>query len=141
MPNIDWNKLVDPQYWLEGIAGSSSITPAIENNSFFFWFFLYLFSGFLVLGIVMRVSQAFIHPEHPFQNKFPSWANNLMWFGVLGLGWFTLRQLNVGFLGARIWLLFGAVWMLILFYFIIRYFALFYRLERAYFKKTHLPKA
>jgi hypothetical protein len=136
MVKIDWTKLVDLKYWLEGVAGSSSLTPVIDKGSFFFWFFLYLFSGFLVLGITLRVAQAFIHSEHPFQRQLPFFGNNFIWMGLLGLLWFTLRETSVGFLGARIWLLAGLAWFLVIMYFLIRYFILFYPLEVNYYKKT-----
>jgi Na+/serine symporter len=136
MINIDWSKLVDLEYWLEGIAGSSSLTPVIERGSSFFWAFLYLFSGMLVFGVALRVTQAFLHSQHPLQKQFPTWGNNLIWMGILGLIWFTLRETSVGFLGARIWLLVGLVWLLVLLYFVIRYFIVFYPLEISYYKKN-----
>jgi hypothetical protein len=136
MFKIDWAKLIDLKYWLEGVAGSSSLTPVIDKSSHFFWFFLYLFSGFLVLGIALRLVQAFIHNDHPFQRQLPFFGNNFIWMGILGLLWFTLRETSVGFLGARIWLLVGMTWFLVVLYFLIRYFVLFYPLEINYFKKT-----
>jgi hypothetical protein len=138
MQNISWSKLGEITYWLEGVAGSTSITPVVEKNSFYFWTFLYTFSAVLILGIVLRVSQAFLHANHPFQSKFPLWGNNFMWMGILGLTWFTLRQVSVGFLGARFWLIIGFVWLLFILYFIIRYFVIFWPLEISYFKKTFL---
>ena len=136
MLNVDWSKLVDLKYWLEGVAGSSSLTPVIEKSSPFFWFFLYLFSGILVFGVALRVTQAFLHSEHPFQKQFPTWGNNLIWMGILGLTWFTLRETSVGFLGSRIWLLVGLVWVIVLLYLVIRYFVLFFPLEINYYKKN-----
>jgi hypothetical protein len=136
--NIDWSKLANLEYWLEGVAGKTSITPVIEKNSSFFWFFLYLFSAFFVVGVVMRVAQAFLHSSHPLQSKLPVWGNNFAWMGVLGLLWFLLRQLSVGFLGARFWLLIGLVWFIAVLYLIARYFINFFPLEYNYFKKNKL---
>jgi len=138
MNTIDWSKFVDIKYWLDGVAGNTSITPVIERGSLFFWFFLYLFSSLLILGIALRLVQAFLHTNHPLQNKLPFWGNNFTWMGILGLTWFTLRQLNTAFLGARFWLIVGIVWFSIIIYFIIRYFIVFYKLEYSYFKKTFL---
>ncbi len=137
MSQVDWSKLGDIKYWLEGIAGGVSITPVIEKGSFFFWFFLYLFSILLFLGIALRVAQAFLHPNHPFQNKFPFWGNNFIWMGLLGFFWFTLREVSVAFLGARIWLLVGLVWFLTIIAFIIRYFIVFFPLENQFYIKTY----
>ncbi len=137
---IDWSRFVDLKYWLEGIAGTSSITPIISKDSWFFWFFTYFFATFLVAGIVLRVSQAFLHSENPFQKRFPVWGNNLISMGLLGLLWFSLREFSVGFLGARIWLLVGLIWFLVFLYFLIRYFIIFFQLEMAYFKTSVLPK-
>lgn len=140
MSQVNWKKLLDAKYWLEGIAGSTSITPIIEKGSFAYWFFLYFFSSLLIFGIVLRISQAFIHEQHPFQNKFPVWANNFIWMGILGLLWFTLRQLSIGFLGTRLWLLFGCLWMGVLLYFILKYFIYFYSLEITYFRNSVFNK-
>lgn len=140
MNKIDWSRFIDLKYWLDGVAGDTSITPVIERGTFFFWFFLYLFSSLLILGIALRIAQAFLHNNHPLQSKFPNWGNNFIWMGILGLSWFTLRQLNTAFLGARFWLIVGLLWFIIVDYFIIRYFVVFYKLEKAYFKKTFLNK-
>ncbi|MEM1312763.1 MAG: hypothetical protein AAGF07_04865 [Patescibacteria group bacterium] len=135
MNNIDWAKLIDLQYWLEGVAGASSMTPVMGRDSFFFWFFLYLFSSFLTLGVLLRLYQAFIRSDHPFQKQLPFFGNNFMWMGVLGLLWFTLRETSVGFLGARIWLLVGLLWFLVITILLVRYFAIFYRLEINYYNR------
>jgi flagellar biosynthesis protein FliR len=140
MSKIDLKKLFDANYWLEGIAGSVSVTPVIEKGSFSYWFFIYLFSYFAIFGIILRVSQAFIHEQHPFQKHFPVWGNNFIWMGILGLVWFTARQLSIGFLGSRLWLIFGIFWVFILLYFIISYFIRFYNLEISYFRKVVLKK-
>jgi hypothetical protein len=60
--------------------------------------------------------------------------------GILGLGWFLLRQLSVGFLGARFWLAIGGAWFVVFTYFVIRYFVIFYRLEILYYKQNFAPK-
>jgi hypothetical protein len=139
MPQIDWNKFGQLSYWLEGVAGTTAVTPVNDRNEFFFWFFLYLFASLLVGGVALRVLQAFLNPLHPFQKKFPFWGDTLIWMGILGFSWFLLRQLSVGFLGARFWLLIGGVWGAIFLYFVIRYFVLFYQLEIAYYRKHHAP--
>ena len=135
MIEIDWSKLVSLDYWLEGIAGTSAVTPVIPKDSPFFWFFLYLFSGFIVAGILILLIKAFIHSEHPMQNKLPFLGNNFIWMGILGLVWFTMRETSVSFLGARIWLIFGLIWFLFVLIYFVRYLVFFYRLEIAYFRK------
>jgi hypothetical protein len=140
MLNIDWSRFIDPKYWLEGIAGGISQTPALTRDGFFFSFFLYLFSGFFVLAIIMKVVQAFLHDQNPLQSKFPTWSDNFLWMGILGLLWFILRNIQVGFLGSRVWILIGLVWFLILAYFIIKYFVINWRMEYKYFKTKVLSE-
>jgi hypothetical protein len=106
----------------------------------FFWFFLYLFSSLALFGFILRLIQAFLNDNHPLQIKLPIWGNNFIWMGVLGLGWFTLRQLSIGFFGARFWLLFGLIWFLTIIFLILKYYFIFYKLEIAYFKKHYLNK-
>lgn len=134
-PTIEWSQLVSLEYWLEGIAGGSvSATPPNEPDSFFFWFWLNVFSVVLISGVVARIAQAFLHDKHPFQSKLPFWGNNLIWMGVLGLSWFLMRQIEVGFLGARIWVLAILVWAIVIALMSLRYFMTFYPIEREYFK-------
>lgn len=141
MPQIDWNKLVSLEYWLEGIAGGAiSSTPVNEANSFFFYFWLNLFSWIFIIGIVIRFSQAFLHDKHPFQNKLPFWGNNAIWFGILGLFWFVSRQIEIGFLGSRLWILSFVIWGLVILGLSIRYFIVFFPIEWAYYKKILLDQ-
>ncbi len=134
--NIDWDKFKSLDYWLAGISGNIAITPIIEKNSQFFWFFLWLFAILFSIGVLMKISTLFLHINHPLNSKLNIWGDNILWIGIVGDGWFLLRQLGVGFLGARLWLLPMVLWFLILFFFIIRYFWLYFYLEYLYFKKN-----
>lgn len=134
MLNIDWSKISDAKYWLEGVAGGVSATPPLVENGFFFNLFLYLFTSLFVLGICLKISQAFLNDQHPLQTKFPIWSDNFIWMGILGLLWFVLRNIQVGFLGARIWIFAGFIWFAILAYFIVKYFILNWKIEYNYFK-------
>ena len=134
MFNVDWSRFSDAKYWLEGVSGGISVTPALSRDGFFFTFFLYLFSTLFVFGIIMKVSQAFLNDLHPLQKKFPTWSDNLIWMGILGLIWFTLRNIQVGFLGARIWIVLGTFWFLTLLYFVVKYFIQNWGIEYRYFK-------
>ena len=134
LKGIDWSRFTDPKYWLEGVAGGVSATPALDRDGFFYTFFLYLFSILFVLGVSLKVSQAFLYDLHPLQKKFPTWSDNFIWMGVLGLLWFILRNIQVGFLGSRIWIFVGLVWFAILMYFILKYFIQNWRIEYKYFK-------
>lgn len=143
MSEINWNKLASLEYWLEGIAGgagSSYTIRPVDMSSSFFWVYLYSFSVLFLLGIMIRVSQAFIHEENPFQAKFPSLGNNFISMGILGYFWFFLRQTQITFLGTRIWLIFGVIWFLILGYWFVSYLFTFYGIEMNYFKKEILGK-
>ncbi len=137
--NIDWSKVTDLKYWLEGIAGGVSATPALVTNGFFYNLFLYLFTSFFVLGVCMKVSQAFLNDQHPLQKKFPTWSDNFIWMGILGLTWFVLRNIQVGFLGARVWIFVGFIWFAVLMYFIIKYFIQNWNIEYTYFKNKVFP--
>jgi hypothetical protein len=136
MPNINWSKLVDPSFWLEGVAGSVAIVPIIPKDSFFFWGFLYLFSGLFIAGVSIRVWQIFLDEYHPLQKQLPLWGNNLILMGVFGLGWFLMRQLSVGLLGARLWVLLGSIWFLVVLGLAIHYFIIYFPLEIQYYKKN-----
>lgn len=136
MNKVDWSRLVELEYWLEGVAGTSAITPAVEKDSLFFWFFVNIFTFLFGMGVITLTAQKFINPKHPIHTQLPVWGNNFVWMGLLGIIWFLLRQIEVGFLGARIWLIVGFVWIIILLYLIIRYFVVYFPLEYAFYKKN-----
>jgi hypothetical protein len=136
MPSIDWSKLITFNYWLEGLqstSGSSIVTPVIDQSSWFFWFYVWLFSGLVILGIILRLATVFLDKKVPTYDQLPLWSNNIIWMGVLGIGWFTARQLSVAFIGARFWLIIGFVWFLIILGLAIRYFIQFFPLELKYY--------
>jgi len=135
MPEINWNKLLTLDYWLEGLAGQNVSTPFIQPESFFYWFYLYLFSSLIVAGIVIRCAMAFIHERHPIQKRIPMLSTNVIWIGIVGLMWFLARQTNFVMVGARMWILVLLAWGLIVAYLFIRDMIYFYPVERAYFRK------
>ena len=138
--NINWAKLFDITYWLEGIAGGSnslSITPPNNKVEFFFWFWLSLFAAFWFVGIGIKIWRAWIPEKHPLKNdwKISFWSNNFLWIAVLGDFWFLFRQINVPFLGSRLWIIIGFIWLIVVLYFIIRYFTFNWPMERMYYKR------
>ena len=135
MSYIDQSKLLDVKYWLEGIAGNSSVTPVVQMNSFIYFLFIYTFASFIVIAIILFVSNQFLNNRNPLKNKLPFLANNLFWMGTLGLLWFTLRQTQVGFLGARIWLIIGLCWFIVVMFFTIKYIFQNLALEMRYYSK------
>jgi len=140
MPSINWENFAKLEYWFQGIAGESAVTPPLEKGSWFFWFFIWLFTAFFVLGIGFKLIPTFAHSQNPLSPKLNFWGNNLLWMGILGAGWLSVRQLSVGFLGARFWLVVGLIWFLVILSFAIRYFVNFYHFELVYFKKSVLKK-
>jgi hypothetical protein len=137
MSNINWSKLSDIKYWLEGIAGNSSLTPIIPINSFIYNLFVYSFGTFAIIGIIVLVTNQFLKDKNPLKSKLPFIGSNFLWMGLLGFLWLTLRQTQVGFLGARIWLLVGAIWFLTIMFFILKYVILYMRLEMQYYSKLN----
>ncbi len=144
MPKINWGNFIDPEYWLEGIAGSRGtqdgqqpgISLIIQADSWFFWAYLTIFATFVILGILLRASQAFFDEKHPLQKKFPAWSGQLALMGVLGFCWFFFRQINTTFLNSRIFLLFGLIWVIAFLVWVGRYFVKFYPLEILAYKKS-----
>jgi len=137
MNQVNWSNLVDLEYWFEGVAGSTAITSPLTIDTIHYKFFVILFSVFFGAGVVLLFSKNFLNKFNPLNSKFKVWANNLIWMGLLGGFWMFLRQAEVGFLGARMWLLVGVVWFLILVYLVIKYFVSIYPLERVYYLKHH----
>lgn len=143
MPSIDWEKLAKLEYWFEGIAGGISITTPIKEGSYFFWFFLWSFVIVFALGVVIKTIGSFLDTNHPLQLKLPFWGNSVIWISIWGVIWFLCRQLSVGFLGARFWLIVLAIWALVLLYFVGKYFIQNFKYELLYFQNTKkaLPTA
>jgi hypothetical protein len=135
MPTIYWEKLIRLDYWFEGIGGRVSITPPVEYGSWFFWFFISFFTAVFSIGVLIRVSQGFLHKNYPLQPKLNFWGNSVIWIGFWGLTWFLVRQLSVGFLGARFWLLVLGIWFLVILYLALRYLFSKYKFEKSYFDK------
>jgi hypothetical protein len=140
LPEIDWSKLIDIQYWFEGIIGTSATTPPVENESFFYWFFLTLFAVIIIVSVVGRVAISYLPTDHPIHDKLDAWTNNTAWIGTLGVLWFLARQVNVGFLGARFWLLVLALWFVILMYFALKYLLTLYPIEAIYYREKNQAK-
>ncbi len=141
MPSIEWSKLLTLKYWLEGTTASDTVNLLpVSQGSFFFYFYLAFFGGLIIVSILMLLAKLFLHPHHPLQDKFALLSGNLTWMGILGLGWFTLRQIQVSFLSARLWLLLGAIWFIAIAVYFIRYYISFYKLEMNYFKTKILKK-
>lgn len=136
MPKINWESFTKLEYWFSGIAGDLSSTPVIEKGSYFFWFFLAIFTAIFSIGVIMKVCTSFLKEDHPLNSKLNFWGDNVIWIGVLGNTWFLVRQLSVGFLGARFWVVVLAIWALILLYFIARYYIYFFKIEYLYFQKN-----
>jgi len=141
MIEINWNRLLDLNYWLDGVAGDTAFrtTEIISKDSPNFWFVLYFFSFVCIAGVAVRVSLAFLHDQNPFQIKFPGWSNHLIAIGLLGLVWFLSRQTSIKLLGSRLWILVFIAWGLFLVYGVTRYFLTFFPLEMRYFKQTYFP--
>lgn len=137
---INWLEFTKFDYWLAGISGEVSITPIVERNSSFFWLFLWVFALIIAFAILVKSITILLNEHHPLNSKLNLWGDNILWIGILGNGWFLLRQLSVGFLGSRLWLVLFFVWFLILLFFIIRYFVSFYKLEYLYYKKHYINK-
>lgn len=140
MQQIDWSKFGSLQYWTEGIAGNTAVTPVVERDSLFFWFFTVLFTVLFSKGVLLITATTFLDYKNPLVPKLSLWGNNYLWMGILGLLWFLLRQIEVGFLGSRIWLLVGLVWFLVVLGMIIRYFVAYFPLEWAYYRKNQQLK-
>ena len=136
MFDIDWGKLLTFNYWFEGLSGQSAITPEIDSSSPYFWFFLWLFSLTTTIGVLGMLSTAFAHPENPLKSRISMWSINLFWMGVLGSFWFLSRQLSIGFIGARFWLLVLLVWLVIVLLFAIKYFLTYFKIEYRYFTQS-----
>jgi hypothetical protein len=135
---LDWSKFIKIEYWLEGIAGSTSITPTISMDSPFLWYYLFIFSITFTFGVLLKLVTVFLHTENPISKKSSFLGSNLIWIAVIGVLWLILRQINVGFLGARLWLLFMVLWMIGVFTYLIRYFLLYFKYEYLYFQKKIL---
>jgi hypothetical protein len=135
MVSIDWSKLTRLDYWFEGVGGASSITPPIEQGSWFFWFFLSIFTAIFSFGVILKLAKSFLNENHPLQQRLSFWGSNIIAIGFTGVFWFLLRQLSVGLLGARFWLPLFLLWMLVIVYFAVRYFVSYFNIEMAYYKK------
>jgi hypothetical protein len=135
MPEIAFEKLLTLEYWLQGVSGTEAGAPFVEINSFFYWFYLNLFALAAMIAVALWLSKVFLHPKHPFQSLIPLVATNLFWGGIVGLSWFTFRQINFSLFGARFWLLVMGLWASIVLYFIIRHIRRFYFIEAAYYNE------
>lgn len=131
---IEWSKLASPDFWLEGIAGQNLISQPLSEDGFRN-FFLVLFAGFLVSGILIRLIKLFLPLEHPLQPHIGLWTANFIWMGALGLMWWLFNQLGpLLFIGSKLWLLVGLIWFLVVLFLIIKYFITDYKLEINYFR-------
>jgi hypothetical protein len=127
---FNWGKLLDIEYWFEGIVGTVSSTPVVYPDTHFFWLYLWILTAVFSVGVLTLAAKSLIHPLHPLQSQLNLVGNNITWMGVLGLIWFFCREISVGIFGARFWILVGLCWLAILAFFVIRYFKVYYPLER-----------
>jgi hypothetical protein len=134
--SIDFGKLIDINYWFEGVVGSTSSIPVVESNSIFFQYFVYTFIALAVIGVALKIAQSYLPITHPLVKKFPLWSSQFIWISILGMFWFTLRQTKVSLFGARFWTLIGIVWLVILIAQIAKYFIRNYSIEYRFYKKS-----
>ena len=136
MSSIDLSKIFTLKYWLEGTtAGPDVNIIPVASGSFFYYFYISFFCGLIILAICISLYKLLTHKDNPIQNNLSFLSQNLCWQGILGLTWFLFRQVNISFLSARLWLLFGFAWLLVTIIWFIRYMIIYYPLEIAYFKK------
>ena len=132
---IDWSRILKPDFWLEGIAGQNLVSSPLSENGFRNLFLL-IFAVFLIGGILFRLIKIFLPLQHPLQPRISTWTGNYIWMGILGIMWWLFNQWGpLFFIGSKLWLLVGLVWLLTLKYFILKYFITEYRLEISYYNK------
>jgi hypothetical protein len=135
MPNIDFSKLGTLKYWLEGTtAGPDVNIIPVETGSFFYYFYVSVFCGFIVLAILLIIYKMFLSPEHPLQTKLGFLSQNF-------ICWFLARQVEVSFVSSRLWLLIGLIWFIAIMAWFVRYITRYYKHEIAYFNKKNLEVA
>jgi hypothetical protein len=134
--SIDFGKLLDINYWFEGVVGSTSSIPVVETNTVYFQYFIYSFIALAFSGVALKIALSFLPITHPFAKKFPLWSAQFIWISILGMFWFTLRQTKVSLFGARFWTLIGIVWLAILLAQIAKYFIQNYSIEYSFYKKS-----
>jgi hypothetical protein len=136
---FDLNKLKSLDYWFAGATGSYVDVPLIDKSSPFFYFYINLFSVLFIFGLLLCSVSLFTKNTFPLIKKLSVWGVNFSWMGVLGMFWFSLREIKTAFFGARFWLVIGLIWFLTILYFIIRYFVFYFNIERKYYlSKTNL---
>jgi hypothetical protein len=134
--SIDFGKLIDINYWFEGVVGTTSSIPVVESNSVYFQYFIYSFITMASIGTAFKIAQYFLPIAHPFAKKFPIWSTQFIWISILGMLWFTLRQTKVSLFGARFWTSIGIIWLIVLVAQIVKYFIQNYSIEYSYYKKS-----
>ncbi len=132
MLELNWSEVWTAGYWFRGMNGESA--DVLLQSSSWFWFYLILFSATTIVGILLTLLKSFINTEHPFEKKLSLWSANFVTLGVIGLSWFFCRELSLQFLGARIWLAVGLLYILIVLGFLARYFIMFYPMEIQYYR-------
>jgi hypothetical protein len=138
MLDIDFSKLFTLKYWLEGTTAGADINILpVTNYSPFFYFYVVLFCGFLIVSIILATSKVFLNPVHPLQSKFGILSQNFAWMGILGIMWFLARQTGISFVSSRLWILFGIFWFFGIVGWFVRYLFTFYPLEITFFKKQN----
>lgn len=137
IPPINWSKLTTLEYWLEGIANTSE-APYIEYDTYFYWFYLYVFAVLIITGIVWKVALVFVDNAHPIQKRSPFFSSSLIWLGLFGIFWFVMRQINIGIFGARLWLFPMLLYVIFMVYYGIRYYRTRYSIEIQYYKRTRM---
>jgi hypothetical protein len=138
--NLDFNKFTRFDYWFEGVIGKSADIPTVDISSVYYNYYIYTFIFLVALGVLLTGSRLFLHNQNPLISKFSNWGTQFSWIGVLGISWFTLRQTKVALFGGRFWAIIGLVWLLILLYFIAKYFVFNFKLEYNFYKSQKEKK-
>jgi hypothetical protein len=136
MVSFDFDKLKSLDYWFAGAAGSFSDVPVIEKSSEFFSFYVNILVFIFIFGLILKLIPKFSNPKLPVISKLSNWGSNFAWIGFLGMFWFSLRETKIAFFGSRFWLMFGFIWISIIFLLIIRYFLFYFNIERKHFVAT-----
>jgi hypothetical protein len=101
-------------------------------------YFLWLFAGLLVLGVLVRLSSRFL-VRHPIRRKLLNkFGNAGLYMGLVGLLWFAIRYENTPIFSARFWAGLTVLIFIIWLFFIIKYWFSKFGTEKNSYDKVQL---
>lgn len=120
-------------YWLAGITTPTDI---VSRDSASFWFYIIFFFAVSAAGVLLMYKKQMMPIDHPLSERMGRWSSVALTMGCLGSFWFLCRELNIAYIGTRIWMVVAALFLVYFLFIEKKYYKDFLKLQLEGYNKS-----